>query len=101
MPRNTLEQSEATAIAKKIGADVRKKGAHQLATLRHRGDIILAFGIRHSRRTGQNHLVGENHELKLNLRRAKSLAACTLSKQEYFQILRDRGILIDKTENNA
>jgi hypothetical protein len=91
--KSTLEQREAVTIAKKIGADLRKDGAHQLATLRHAGKIVLTFGIRHSKKTGQGHLVGENRDLKLNLTRAKALAACTFSKDEYFQVLKERGII--------
>jgi hypothetical protein len=55
--------------------------------------VVLTFGIRHGAKTSQGHLVGENHDLKLNLRRAKALAQCTLSKDEYLKILRDKGLI--------
>lgn len=93
MPKSKLEQRDALGIAKKIGAIVEKDGPHQKAIFYHEGKLVLWFGIRHGRTTGQGHLVGENHQLKLNAQSALALARCTMSKDEYIQYLKARGII--------
>jgi len=63
------------------------------ADLRIGGKLILTFGIRHGKNSGHGHLCGSNGDLKLSETRAVALARCTMSKDEYLQHLKDRGIL--------
>jgi hypothetical protein len=93
LAKSKIERDDALKIARKIGASVEKDGKHQLATLRYEGKIILVFGIRHGKKSGHGHLVGENHALKINGNKAVALAKCTLSCESYFDILRERGII--------
>ncbi len=95
MAKSKMGQREALEIAKKIGANLNPDGKHQTATLWHKGKLILRFGIRHSKKSGQGHLVGENHELRLNATRALALAKCTMSKEEYIEHLKGRGLILD------
>lgn len=95
MPRSKLEKRDAEDIARKIGATVKPQGKHQTATLEYNGQIVLTFGIRHGLRTGQGHLVGENHALKLNATKAIALARCDMTKDEYIEHLRERNIIAD------
>ncbi len=95
MPKSKLEKRDAVDIAKKIGAKVDPDGVHQRATLEHNGQIVLTFGIRHGSKTGQGHLVGENHALKLNATKAVALARCNMTKDEYIEHLRERRIIPD------
>ncbi len=88
-----LNQTDALNIAAKIGAKVEKDGAHQRAMLFHQDKLVLVFGIRHGKKGGHGHLEGENRDLKLNSARAVALARCTLSKEDYFEVLRERGVL--------
>jgi hypothetical protein len=96
LSKSKLEKRDAIDIAKKLGADLQKDGAHQKAIFWHDGKLVLWFGIRHGRTTGQGHLVGENHQLKLNATGALALARCTMTKDEYIQHLKDCGIIVDK-----
>ena len=95
MARSKLERNDALEIARKIGADLAPHGKHQTATLWHLGKLVLRFGIRHGSRTGQGHLVGQNHPLKLNATKALDLAHCTMSKDEYVEHLKSVGIIQD------
>ncbi len=95
MPRSKLEKRDAEDIARKIGATVKRQGKHQRATLEYNGQIVLTFGIRHGSNTGQGHLVGENHALKLNATKAKALASCAMTKNEYIEHLREKSIIAD------
>jgi hypothetical protein len=96
LAKSIIERSDAISIAAKIGADVNKSGAHQTATLRVNGILVLTFGIRHGAKSGHGHLCGSNGDLKLNEKRVAALARCTMSKDEYFEVLRDRGLLPKK-----
>lgn len=93
MPKSQLEKADALNIASKIGAVVKEDGKHQKATFYHNGKLILRFGIRHGRKTGHGFLAGENGPLRLNETRAKALARCTLSKDEYIQLLTTKGVI--------
>ena len=95
MAKSKLEKRDALEIAKKIGATLNPDGKHQRATLEYNGQIILTFGIRHGSNTGQGHLVGENHPLKLNATKAQHLARCFMTKDQYFEHLRERNIIPD------
>lgn len=93
MVKSKLEKNDALDIATKLGAVVQKNGKHQRAIVRYEGKIIFTFGIRHGTRTGQGHLVGRNRDLRLSETQALALARCTITKEAYFDILRERGLL--------
>lgn len=101
MPKSRILQSDAYNIAKKIGASVKKDGAHARATLEVEGTLILTYGIRHGKKAGHGHLCGQNGELKLNEARVLALARCTMKKQEYFEVLRQRGLLRREREKGG
>lgn len=90
---DNLKKRDAVAIAKKLGAEINPSGIHQNAVFRHDGQIVLTFGIRHGNNSNHGHLIGENHDLKLNATRANALAKCTMSKVEYIEVLREKGII--------
>jgi hypothetical protein len=95
LSKSKLEQRDAINIAKKLGADLQKDGAHQKAIFWHDGKLVLWFGIRHGRATGQGHLVGENHQLRLHAAGALALARCAMTKDQYIQHLKDRGVILE------
>lgn len=97
MARNKIQRKDVLKIAKKIGATLEEGGSHKLAIFRHEGKLILTFGIRHGSKSGHGHLVGEHGPLKLNAAKVSALAECTLSRDQYIEILQDRGII----ERNA
>jgi hypothetical protein len=93
LSKNRIERSDALKIASKIGAAVDAAGKHARADLRVGGKLILTFGIRHGAKSGHGHLCGTNGDLKINEDRVAALARCTMSKDEYFKVLQDRGLL--------
>ena len=95
MPKSKLEKKDAEDIATKIGAKLELQGKHQRATLEYEGKIVLTFGIRHGSKTGQGHLVGENHALRLSATKAVALARCDMTKDDYIEHLRGKNIITD------
>jgi len=92
LAKSRIERDDAYTIAKKIGADVEKAGKHARAILRVKGQLILTFGIRHGPKSGHGHLCGSNGDLKMNEARVIALARCHMTKDEYFQHLKNVGI---------
>ena len=72
-----------------------RDGPHQRAIVKYDGQIVITFGIRHGSNTGQGHLVGKNHDLKLSATEAIALARCQMTKIQYFDHLKARGIISD------
>ena len=101
MARSNLQRRDALNIASKLGAEVERGGNHQRAVFRHNGRLVLTFGIRHGPTSGHGHLVGETGDLRLNGRKAKQLAECTMSKDEYVEHLTGMGLIEPVAENNA
>src|SRR5260370_13143469 len=93
LPKSKLLKADAEAIAAKIGAKVAPDGKHQKAFFYHGGKLILRFGIRHGRNTGQGHFEGENHQLKLSATKALALSRCNITTDEYIQILTPKGLI--------
>ncbi len=96
-----MQRRDALNIARKLGAEVEAGGNHQRACFRHNGRLILTFGIRNGSKSGHGHLVGEMGDLRLNGRKAKQLAECTMSKDEYVAHLTGVGLIEPVAENNA
>ncbi len=93
MARSNLQKRDVLDIAGKLGATVDSDGKHQRAFFRHNGTLILTFGIRHGSKSGHGHLVGERGDLKLNARRVKELAQCSMSRDEYIEHLIGIGLI--------
>ncbi len=93
MARSNLQRRDALDIASKLGATVDRDGKHQRAFFRHNGTLILTFGISHGSNSGHGHLVGGRGELRLNARRIKQLAQCSMSRDEYIEHLIGIGLI--------
>ena len=86
-----LDQDDAQKIAKKLGADVRQGRKHEIAIIKHQGKYVGQFGIsRGSRSKGHMHI---QRQLHVSAQQAKALADCPMSAQEYFDLLREKGLL--------
>jgi len=91
-----INKDHAQAIAKKVGAviDTSPK-AHDLALVYHDGTLIATFGIRR----GSNKSLGHGHipkDLHLSPRQTLQLAQCTLSVENWLDVLRAGGWLEDE-----
>ena len=93
MTKSRIERDDAYTIATKIGAEVQKAGKHARATLRMDGRIILTFGIRHGPKSGHGHLCGATGDLKMSETNVVALARCTMTKDQYFEFLKGKGVL--------
>jgi hypothetical protein len=82
----------ALRIAAKLGATLEKGGAHSIAYVYHRGLLVASFGIRHGSRKGAGH----DHvpsDIHLSLGKAKRLGQCAMSKEQWIESLREKGII--------
>ena len=79
-----LERSEAQAIAKKLKAKVETGGAHNVAYVYWNEFLITHFGIRHGHKSKHGHIPTA---LFINQNQALKLAVCTMSRDEYFEVL--------------
>jgi hypothetical protein len=57
------------------------------------GRIILTFGIRHGPKSGHGHLCGATGDLKMNEANVVALARFTMTKDQYFDFLKEKGVL--------
>lgn len=93
MPRrggSKLQRREADKIAAKLGADVKGGSAHDHAMIRWEGVAVTSFGLRRGSKSKHGHIPGQ---LFISQSQTVSLASCTISKDEYFKILKDKGKL--------
>jgi hypothetical protein len=83
----------ALKIVKKLGAKVKiGKKAHDLAIVFHENKAIASFGIRRgsSRESGHDHV---QQNLHLSPTKARLLAQCPMSAEEWLTMMRDKGLL--------
>jgi len=96
----TLTKQHARKIAKKLGAEIDKSPkAHDLAIIRHNGEIIATFGIRR----GSNNNLPHGHisdDLHIRPREAINLANCPMSPAQWIQRLGEQNVVEDVTPEN-
>jgi hypothetical protein len=89
---NAITKEHALEIAKKLGATVEKTGAHQIAYIYHRGQLVAQFGIRHgsNKSLPHGHVPGDIH---LGPNKAKRLAECSISQKQWIEIMIEKGLI--------
>ncbi|TDI35943.1 MAG: hypothetical protein E2P02_26510 [Acidobacteria bacterium] len=87
-------QKHAKEIAKKLGMVVHKgRRIHDHAVLIYEGKEVVSFGIRRaSKEVGHDHLPKDLH---LRMKDCKDLHRCTLSRDDYLELLRDKELVSD------
>lgn len=89
MPQFTGKHAEA--IAGKLGCTIKEGKRHRLAQLRHEGKLVMMFGIRRgSREEGHDYLPRQLH---LTPKQCRELRDCTLSKEAYLDVLKQKSLL--------
>lgn len=87
----TLTSREAEQIASKLEAEVKEGRGHARALIRWQGRIVASYGIRRgSRETSHDYIP---KQIFLTFRETLDLARCPLTKEGYFEIVRQRGKL--------
>ena len=77
-------------IAEKLGAEISQGRKHTNVVVRVHGTYIGRFGIRRGKSAGHDYIP---KQIQITMREALGLARCSLYKQDYEKILRDRGRL--------
>jgi hypothetical protein len=83
----------AEKIAKKLDAKIDKRSnrAHDIALIYYEGRLIADFGIRRgSRDLGHDHVPGN---IFLRPHQARLLGQCTINKDGWLEIVRQKGLL--------
>ncbi len=81
---------EAEFIANKLEAEIDTSKAHPEALV-YFGDVfVLRFSWRHDKKAPNGHLPKQLH---LNEHKTLEMARCTFSKEQYFEYLREKGLL--------
>jgi hypothetical protein len=83
----------ADNIAKKLKAKVQKQGKkHDIFTVYHEGKMVAHFGIRRGARKDLGHDYIPN-QIFLRPRDARLLGQCPLSREDWVNILKEKGKL--------
>lgn len=86
-----LEQKHVKAIAKKLNAIREEKpGKHIFYSVFFQDRLITSFGMCHSPHSKHGHIPAQ---LFISESQAHAMGSCTISKEEYFQILQKKGKL--------
>ena len=86
-----LTQDDAEAIADKLGCTSHEGRRHKHYELFVDDKLITSFGVcRASKDKGHGHLP---HQLYITQKQCRDLSKCPLSKEAYFQILREKNYL--------
>jgi hypothetical protein len=86
-----LTTRDAEKIAKKLGAEIETdRSAHDRAVIVEGGISVAHYGIRRGSRpdTGHDHMPKDLH---ITMGQCKRLSACTLSREQYVELLRAQG----------
>ena len=85
-----IDGKAARKIAAKLGAEIKSGRGHEKAIVRVGGVYIGQFGLRRSKKTGHDYVA---EQIGVPMSTARSIAACTIDKDGYEAILRERGKL--------
>ena len=87
-----LNKEDARRIAKKLEAEVDKSAkAHDIAVIYFEGVEVVSFGIRRGRKDlGHDHIM---RSLFVTPREARKLADCTLSRKDWIEKMKTKGLI--------
>lgn len=94
--RSLLNRESALTIAEKLDAEVSEGRRHAIAVVRIDGTYIGRFGIRRSKKTGHDYIP---RQIYVSMKQALDLARCRLYREDYEQILKERGKLPQSSSN--
>jgi hypothetical protein len=86
-----INQGDAEAIAEKLDCRFVEAKAHRRAEVFEGGRLIARFGIRRaSREKGHNYIPRELH---ITQQQCWDLRRCPLSREDYINLLREKGLV--------
>lgn len=89
-----LTKRHAEDIARKLGAYIRPGTKHDLAVVEYKNRRVVQFGIRRGSKSdaSHDHLPGSLH---LTAHDTLELARCPLSREQWLQRMKDKGLILD------
>ena len=87
-----LTKEHAEAIAKKFGATITPRNAHDLAVIEHNGQRVASFGIRR----GSNKDQGHDHipaSLHMSPRDTMEFARCVISVADWVAKMQQKNLI--------
>jgi hypothetical protein len=95
-----LTREHADKIVRKLKASVEKglRSGHDIATIYYNDEPVLSFGIRRSSRkdTGHGHLT---EDLFLPAFQVQRLANCPMTYEEWVNRMKEKGVIVDDSQN--
>ena len=91
-----LDQDAAHRIAKKLGANVRQGRKHARAEIIHKGQLVAHYGIRRASKPVHHGYIPQ--QLYISPGQARNLSECPMSAQEYFDVLKEKGLISDSAD---
>jgi hypothetical protein len=89
--KSKVLKAEAQKISRKLGG-IETGGAHMKVAVMYKGEMVLDFGYRHAKTAPNGHLPRALH---LSESDTIKMARCHISKDEYFEMLKAKGIIVD------
>lgn len=86
-----ISKREAEFIAQKLDAEIKNGRRHQIVTVRYNGRHVASYGIQ--RGSGEKSHSYIPAQLHVSKQQATALAQCSLDKDTYFSILRNKGVI--------
>ena len=86
-----MTQNHAKKIAKKLGATIGEGRRHRKVEVKYQGKIVAWFNIRRSSHENRHDFIAG--QLHVQYSDAMKLADCSMSKEDYFNVLHNKGIL--------
>lgn len=78
------------SIAEKLQAELHRGKKHDIAVVKWESVVVAQFGVRRDRRSSHPYIP---QQLFISERRARELASCVMSRQQYFDMLKADGKL--------
>jgi len=86
----TLSQREASRIADKLDAERKEKRRHEVVYIRAQSGVLVGrYGIQRGSKALPHDYIPK--QINVSIREAIELAQCPMSKDRYFELMRERG----------
>ena len=85
-----MTQVHAERIARKLGAEFEEGSKHKKIKIRYRGKVIARFNIRRSSKQVRHDFIPD--QLHIPRKKVVELADCSMTKEAYFDALREQGL---------
>ena len=94
-----LTQKDGIKIAKKLNASISERKRHRRVSVTIDDTVIGEYGLSRGGREKSHSYIPR--QIGVTARQAKKLAACSLSKDDYVEILQEEGLLPSKDNQES